>query len=234
MMNLKYLFFSLRPKQWVKNFFIFLPLIFGKKLFTTPTNLKSVGAFFLFSITAGVVYLINDILDIEKDRLHPTKRLRPFASGKLNKKQALVTICILGIGSLVFSLMLDMYFFWVVVAYLIFNFIYSKFLKELVIIDVFCIGGFFLLRVVAGTAIAKVEFSYWMIFMTVFLALFLGFNKRRQELKSFEREASLYRSVLTKYNAYFIDQMIAVITSSIVVVYMLYTVDKRTVSYFGT
>lgn len=231
---MKYLFFALRPKQWIKNLFIFLPLIFGKKLFDFPNNFKIIAAFFLFSLTSGVVYLINDIIDLEKDRLHPTKKLRPIASGKVSISQALITACILGILSIIFSFMLDIYFGWVVVAYLIFNLIYSKILKDAVIIDVFCIGAFFLLRIIAGGVVAGVEMSHWIIFLTVLLALFLGFNKRRQELRLLERKAATHRHVLLKYNTYFIDQMIAVITSSIVVVYMLYTVDARTVGEFGT
>jgi len=103
----------------------------------------------------------------------------------------------------------------------------------MVIVDVFCIGGFFLLRIIAGTAMARVDFSYWMIFMATLLALFLGFNKRRQELRLFEQKAISSHPALSKYSTYFIDQMIAVITSSIVVVYMLYTVDARTVKEFG-
>lgn len=231
---MKYLFFSLRPKQWIKNLIIFLPLVFGKKLFTFPVNLKTVVAFFLFSLTAGVVYLINDIMDFKQDKRHPTKRLRPIASGKVTKEEAKLTACILGIVSIVSSFILDIYFGWVAVAYLVFNLIYTKILKEVVIIDVFCIGGFFLLRIIAGTAVTKVEFSYWMIFMVVLLAFFLGFNKRRQELKLLTGKAGAHRHVLTRYNIAFIDHMIPVITSSIVVVYMLYTVDDRTVRIFGS
>lgn len=140
----------------------------------------------------------------------------------------------LGSISSILSFWMDVYFGWLVIIYLIFNFLYSRILKEEVIIDVFCIGGFFLLRIVAGTIATNVEWSYWMSFMIVLLALFLGFNKRRQELNHFEESAKFHRRVLSKYNSYFIDQMISVVTSSIVVVYMLYTVDARTVRLFGT
>jgi len=130
--------------------------------------------------------------------------------------------------------MLDVYFGWVVVTYIVFNFFYTKFLKDMVIVDVFCLGVFFLLRILAGSVVIKVALSYWIIFMVVLLALFLGFNKRRQELRLLEQKTTIYRKVLDKYNVYFIDQMISVITSSIVVVYMLYTIDARTVKEFGT
>lgn len=229
-----YLFFALRPKQWIKNLFMFLPLVFGKKLFIFPVNLKAVIAFSLFSMTAGVAYLINDIMDFEKDKLHPAKSLRPIAAGKISMKKAAIAACILGFLCVILSFILDVYFGWVIAAYLIFNFIYTKILKEIVIIDVFCIGGFFLLRIIAGGIIAEVEISHWIIFMTVFLALFLGFNKRRQELEILEGKPAFHRSVLARYSTYFIDQMIIVITSSIVVTYILYTVDSRTVSVFRT
>lgn len=231
---MKYLFYSLRPKQWIKNFFIFLPLIFGKKLFVFPANLKTVIAFCLFSLAASVVYLVNDIIDIEKDKLHPTKRLRPIASGKVGVRQAQIAASILGVLSIVSSFILNFYFGLVVVGYIIFNFLYSKILKTAVIIDVFSIAFFFYLRILAGSVASEVVLSHWILFMIVLLALFLGFNKRRQELKLLGKKMILHRSVLNQYNLYFIDQMIAVVTSSIVVVYMLYAVDARTVKEFGS
>lgn len=231
---MKQLLIALRPKQWIKNLFIFLPLIFGKRLFVSPYDARTVIAFFLFSLTAGVVYLINDIIDVEKDRLHPVKKLRPIASGKISIKQAQITASILGILCFFFSYILNPTFGLVIVAYFVFNLLYTKILKDVVIIDVFCIGGFFLLRIIAGSIVAQVEMSHWIIFMTVLLALFLGFNKRRQELQMLKGQAVIHRCVLSQYSPYFIDQMIAVITSSIVVVYILYTVDSRTIAFFGT
>src|SRR5205823_6668939 len=124
-------------------------------------------------------------------------------------------------------------FGWTVLTYLISNSIYSRWLKHWVIIDVFCLGLFFLLRIIAGTVLVQVEYSHWMISMTFLLALFLGFNKRRQELMHANKLELGTREVLSSYNTYFIDQMIAVCTSSIVVVYMLYTVDERTVRLVG-
>lgn len=231
---MRYLFLALRPKEWIKNCLIFLPLIFGKKLFIFPTNLKSAAAFFLFSITASAVYLINDLIDLERDKLHPIKRLRPIASGKVNVKQAKYIATFLGTLSIAFSFMLDYLFGCVVVAYHIFNLAYTKILKNIVIVDVFCLGIFFLLRLNAGSVLARVELSHWIVIMTVLLALFLGFNKRRQELELLQRKAPFHRQVLTKYNIYFIDQIITTITSSIVVSYILYTVDIRTIQEFGT
>ncbi len=231
---MKYLFFSLRAQQWIKNFFIFLPMIFGGKLLEASVVLKEIAAFLLFSLTASVIYIVNDIIDVEKDRVHPTKRLRPIASGRVTIKQAKILALVLAIVSIPSAFILDITFGWILVVYFVFNFLYSKILKNAVIIDIFCIGFFFLLRIMAGSVIAEVEMSHWIIFMVVLLALFLGFNKRREEIRLLERQAASHREVLKKYSIYFIDQMTAVITSSIVVVYMLYTIDARTVRVFGT
>lgn len=235
MRKLKYIFYSLRPKQWIKNLFIFLPLIFGKKLFVYPENVMAVAAFVLFSLTSGVVYLVNDIIDIEKDKRHPTKKLRPIASGKVTVTEAAISAVVLGIFTLVASFILSKPLTVVLAVYVAFNYLYSKVLKDAVIIDVFCLGVFFYLRVMAGSAVTGVTLSHWILFMTVLLALFLGFNKRRQELSILGRPAAIsHRMILSQYSVYFIDQMIGVVTASIVVVYMLYTVDARTVKEFGT
>lgn len=234
MNKIKYLFFALRPKQWVKNLFIFLPLVFGKKLFAYPDNLKTLIAFFLFSLVSGVVYLVNDIIDIEKDRLHPSKRLRPIASGKIKIWEAWMCAIVLGSGAFTMSFLLDPGFGLLVAGYLVFNLLYSKILKDAVIMDVFCIAVFFLMRIAAGCVAANVQMAHWIVFMTALLALFLGFNKRRQEMVMLGRSASSHRHILIQYNIYFIDQMIPVITSSIVVCYMLFTIDPETVRKFGS
>ncbi len=234
MLLAKGIFLSLRPKQWVKNLFIFLPLVFGKKLLVFPVNLKTVGVFFAFSLAAGAAYLINDIMDASTDRLHPKKKLRPIASGMLSERSAIISACILGCLSIAISFVLNITVGFVVAGYVVFNVVYTKFLKRVVIIDVFCLGGFFLLRILAGSSIAEVQMSHWIISMTVLLALFLGFAKRRQELKGIGNGGESHRPVLAHYDLHFIDQITVVITSSIVVAYMLYTVDERTVGEFGT
>ena len=223
----------LRPKQWIKNGFIFLPLIFGQKLFVYPENLNAILAFVLFSCAASASYVLNDIYDAVWDRQHPVKRLRPIAAGIISSSHAWFLVMLLVSFSLFFAFKLSSAFGYVLTAYVIFNYFYSRFLKEEVIIDVFCLGLFFLLRIIAGNVSTHVEWSYWMSVMVVLLALFLGFNKRRQELNHYGSKAGSHRKVLEKYDAYFIDQMISIVTSSIVVVYMLYTVDARTVRLFG-
>ena len=224
---------SLRPQQWIKNAFIFMPLVFSKQLTCYPHNLYSVYGFILFSLASSSVYLINDIIDVDQDRLHPTKKLRPFAAGKIGKTTLIIAIIILSSISMIGAFLLNKLFLITILVYFILNIFYSRHLKNVVILDVFCIGVFFILRALAGSFIAEVEISHWILTMTGLLALFLGFNKRRQELENLKEEAFSHRTVLKKYSLYFIDQMIAVITSSIVIAYMLYTIDQRTLIAFG-
>jgi len=231
---MKELFIALRPKQWVKNLFIFLPLVFGKMLFVFPVNLKTVLAFCFFSMIASTGYLLNDLVDAERDRLHPVKSKRPIAAGTLSVRTARTAAVVLGILSILLSFLLKWGFGGLVIVYFVFNLAYSRILKNVVIIDVFCIAGFFMLRILAGGIVADVQLSKWIIFLTGLLALFLGFIKRRQEIKMLEEKGPLHRDVLAKDSISCIDQMIGGVTSSIVVVYILYTIDDYTVSYFGT
>ena len=224
---------AMRPNQWIKNMFVFLPLVFGKKIFSYPENFKTGLAFIAFTCASASVYLLNDILDIQADRAHPGKSLRPIASGRVSVPFAFIAAMLLALGAIALSLVVDFYLGCVVIIYLLLNILYSRILKHRVLVDVGCIGCFFLLRIAAGSVASNVELSHWIIFLTALLALFLGFNKRRQELQLSD-EASAHRRVLLQYDHYFIDQMISVVTSSIVVVYMLYTVDPATISRFGT
>lgn len=229
-----YLGIALRPKQWIKNLFVLIPLVFGKQLFSTPANAHAFYALMLFCMMASAVYLINDIYDQKQDREHRLKKLRPVASGKLSIPTACGAALILAGVSLMLSWKILPLLTGILLLYFLLNILYSRFLKNVVIVDVFCIGAFFFLRIVAGTVVTGVPFSHWMIFMIFLLALFLGFIKRRQELVALKRRSVHHREVLSRYSQYFIDQMIMILASSIVVVYMLYTVDHRTVAQFGT
>jgi 4-hydroxybenzoate polyprenyltransferase len=231
--KLMYLVRALRLEQWIKNFFIFLPVIFGGKLFEYPANLYAMVAFLLFSIAASSVYIINDILDVEEDRAHPAKRFRPVASGGLSKNEAYTVAALLAVTAIIAAFLFNELFGVLIVIYMFLNYLYSRLFKHEVIFDVFFIGAFFLLRIIAGSVVAGVQMSHWIIFMTVLLALFLGFNKRRQELLIFNQEGFKQRRVLANYNLYFIDQIISVLTASIVVVYMLYAVDLETMRRVG-
>jgi len=225
---------SLRARQWIKNGFIFLPLVFGKKLFVFPANLNTLIAFCLFSLAASSVYLINDIGDIEKDKIHPAKRLRPLAAGHVSTRQAVITASILLALSIPASFLFHIYFGYIVLIYFILNLFYMKILKKIVILDVFSISVFFLLRIISGSIVADVALSHWIIMITMLLALFLGFNKRRQELILLEHKAPHHRRVYAQYSRRVIDHIITVITTAIMISYLLYTVDERTVNEFGS
>ena len=227
-------FRCLRPYQWVKNLVVFMPLVFGQKLFDSVLLLQCVGAFIAFSLIASSTYVFNDVNDLLQDQKHHEKRLRPIAAGAISPAHAKMlgwSVLILGfaVGGMISRELAGVLFL-----YLVLNFFYSRFLKNIVILDVFTLAVFFVLRICAGTVVTHVAYSFWMIFELILLAMFLGFNKRRQEIQLAEAHPEDFRHVLLKYSLYFIDQMISVITSSLVVVYMLYCIDHDTVAKFGT
>jgi 4-hydroxybenzoate polyprenyltransferase len=225
---------AIRVKQWTKNLFAFSPLLFSKHFFEPVTLLRSLCAFALFSGIASSVYIINDLVDIEKDRQHPVKRFRPIASGRFSKRASVLTVFILLDTTLVAAWILDWRVFATVCCYLVLNVVYSLFLKETVIIDVMSIAASFVLRIVGGALAINVPISEWLLICTSLLALFLGFSKRRHELTLLEGNASVHRPVLLEYSPYFLDQMISLVTASTLICYLFYTVSEETVTKFGT
>jgi len=227
-------FYILRPQQWIKNLFVLLPLVFANRLFDFSALLTDVIAFFCFCGVASSVYVLNDIVDLSADKIHPTKKLRPMAAGKVPLSSAALIAVLLFSVSIYVACLLQLQFGFVLGVYFMINVVYSLWLKQLVIIDVMCIGIFYVLRVIAGAVVIQVEISHWLIICTAVLALFIGFNKRRHELKVMGRHSARHRTVLENYSQYFIDQMIGVLTASTVIFYTLYTVDRRTVELFGS
>jgi 4-hydroxybenzoate polyprenyltransferase len=204
-------------------------------LFVYPHNLKTLVYFFVFSLASSAAYLVNDILDKEEDLSHPVKSLRPVASGKINMPWALAISFSLGLFSLGFSFWLSFNFGIVIAVYMFFNILYTKILKRIPIIDVFCIGLFFLLRIIAGSISSEVTLSRWIIIMVVLLAVYLGFNKRRQEVKISNSSGGGYkRFVLKRYNVVVIDKISDLTAMAILGAYLLYTVNIRTVKEFGS
>jgi 4-hydroxybenzoate polyprenyltransferase len=225
---------SLRPKQWIKNVFLFAGIVFSGKLFELGVLCDVVSGFALFSLGAGSVYLLNDLKDIEEDRLHPEKCKRPLPSGRLSGRFALLgSIILMGLVVPV-SLMLNEVFGVLLLIYLAINILYSLKLKNIVIIDVMIIAAGFTLRVLAGTSLVSVRPSDWLTICTINISLFLGFCKRRSELSISTENSQHVRMVLMHYSPTFLDQMISVVTASTVVSYMLYTVSSETVAKFGT
>jgi len=225
---------SLRPKQWTKNLFVFAGILFSQNLLDPLLLLKAVAAFIIFCALSGAMYIINDLTDREQDRDHPVKSRRPIASGKLNRRAAVLAATILLALSLAPSYCLAPSLFLAALAYFLLQLTYSFALKHIVILDVFAIACGFVLRVVAGAVVVAAEISPWILICTILLALFLALNKRRHELVALGEKAETYRQVLADYSPYFLDQMIAAVSASTVVAYALYTVSAETVTKFGT
>lgn len=231
---LKNILISLRPKQWSKNLIIFAGIVFSHNLFNYPMLVKVLVAFGLFCLLSGSVYLINDVLDLEKDRKHPRKSRRPIASGKVSPQLAMSLAIILALSSLIFSFLLNKFFATAALSYFCLLCLYTLFLKHLVIIDVMTIALGFVLRAIAGAVVIEVAISPWLFVCTILLALFLGTSKRRHELALLEQDATNHRKILEEYNIPLLDQMIAVVTAATVVAYSLYTMSAETRSKLGT
>ncbi len=228
------IFKSLRPQQWIKNFFIFAPLIFSRNLLNAPLGLEDRGGLRAFCLIASAHYIFNDIRDLEEDRLHPVKSKRPLASGRLKTGPAVLACVVIGRsragrgrdhqprrphhlrglprppGP------------------------YSLWLKHVVILDVFVVAAGFVIRVVAGGLAIEVEISSWLLICTMLLALFLAMGKRRHEIVLLEGDAANHRPILKEYNTPLLDQMISVVTASTLIAYCLYTISEETVAKFGT
>ena len=225
---------SLRPEQWTKNLVLFAGLLFGLRL-TDPASVeRALAAFAIFCILSGVVYVVNDVVDRDKDRLHPLKSQRPIASGVLPVRQALVFAAVLGSIALAAAWLLGAPFGLVATGYVALQAAYSLALKQIVILDVLTIAIGFVLRAAAGAIVIDVRFSMWLMLCTVLLALFLALSKRRHELTLLADEAVGHRRILQEYTPYLLDQMIAVVTASTLMAYAFYTVTEETVAKFGT
>jgi 4-hydroxybenzoate polyprenyltransferase len=224
-----------RPEQWVKNFFVFAALLFGGKLGDAHAVGQTLLAFAIFCALSGGVYLVNDLRDLEADRLHPVKRRRPLASGALAPRTAVAACTLLLLGGLAAGfLLLPDPFGLCALAYILLNLAYSFGLKNVVILDVLAVAAGFVLRAVAGAVAIPVEFSQWLVLCTLLLALFLGFGKRRHELTLLTDGASSHRASLKEYSLGFLDQMIAVVLSATVVAYCLYTMSPDVASKLHT
>ncbi len=245
---LLYVLKSMRPRQWSKNVVLFAPLLFTFRQYwhiLTPTMWRflalTVSGFVVFCLFSGVVYIINDLVDVEKDRCHPRKRLRPIASGKLSRRDATTAAGGIFVVATAGALALDQFsqatavtidqtflqfpfaFTGVALSYMALQIAYSFWLKQMVIIDVFAIASGFLLRAVAGAAVLEVPISPWLYVVTMLLALFLGFSKRRNELTLLQGAAADHRAILREYTPELLDEFISITTASTVIAYSLYT-----------
>lgn len=221
---------TLRPHQWVKNLFVIAPVVFAKHL-THPSIIKSaLGAFAVFCLLSGAVYTLNDIVDVKADRVHPIKRHRPIASGRVSLPAAKVMAAVLVVVSLAGALLGPWEFFAAAVGYFLLNIAYSFRLKKIAYVDVSCIAAGFVLRVLAGGFATRTPISGFMVACTALLALFLGFGKRRHELASVN--AGKQRAALEAYSPSALTAALAVTGVATVATYLAYTLDHATQRFF--
>jgi len=221
---LKALFKTMRPKQWAKNVFLLAAIVFDRKLTNTDAILHTIIGVLAFSLISSVVYIINDITDVEADRQHPTKRNRPIAAGKLSIQTAWTVAIILLLVAFPTAYWLSHSFALIALLYLVFNLAYSKWIKHVVLLDIIVLASFYVIRVAAGVALINVErFSPWIYIFTTFLALLMGTGKRRAELSEIADGPNAQRRVLDGYTLRFLDQLITLASGMTIITYSLYT-----------
>ena len=221
---------TMRPKQWAKNGFVYAGILFDQQMLEAEPFARVTLAFVLLCLSASAIYVINDLVDIERDRLHPRKRERPLPSGQLPVPWAVGAAIVLPLLALSIALLVSPPLALVLLAYLALHIAYSFWLKNIVLIDVFAIAAGFILRVVAGIVVIDVtHFSPWLYLCAGLLALFLAVGKRRQELLLLADDASDHRAAYKSYNMALLDDMLRMVTTGSVITYMLYTIEAQTI-----
>jgi 4-hydroxybenzoate polyprenyltransferase len=243
--RLRAIFQSMRPRQWTKNLALFVGLVFAQQLFTLTSFERASVAFVVFCLASSSVYIFNDLLDLERDRQHPTKSKRPLASGNLPVSWAIVTIAILLLGCAGLTLLIviipiqqpdifaslggaNVLFALTIVSYILLMALYSVRLKHIVLLDVFIIASGFVLRILAGAVVIPVMISPWLYLVTILLSLFLALSKRRHELVLLQGEASNHRQILKEYSLPLLDQLITIVIAATIMAYSLYTFQGPT------
>lgn len=221
----------IRVKQWIKNAFVLAPLLFSLNFMNMQADIKAGLAFLAFSFTASVVYVMNDILDRKKDALHPKKKNRPIASGKISVKQALFIVAGLLIADAFCLCCLPVKTTLTILIYVLINILYSFKLKHIVLVDVFVIAIGFILRVYAGAYAIGVAVSSYIFMTTLFVSLFLGFTKRKMELQN---SGATTRKVLKSYSDNMVTQYIVISVALTIMCYALYTLEPSTLARFDT
>lgn len=226
---------SMRPRQWTKNVIIYAGIVFDGQLFVPDSFLRVTLSFLLLCLISSVIYIINDVVDVESDRQHPKKRSRAIASGQISIRTALIgamallVIALIGAAALSFGLTV------ILIVYLILHLLYSWRLKHVVILDLLAVTAGFVLRVAAGVVVVHVQaFSPWLYACTALLALFLIIGKRRQELLELGEAAGGIRVTLDSYTLPLLDEMLRMVMTSTLIAYLLYTIEAPSVLLAGT
>ncbi len=233
---IKHLFLLIRPLQWAKNAFIFLPLFFSGSFTDVDALRNGIYAFLAFSFTASSIYCFNDIWDIEKDRMHSKKKKRPLASGALSVTQGYVTMAVMAVLAatmlVVSGLAANYALSGIFIFYYTMNLAYCMWLKNYPIVDVFIIALGFVLRIMVGGQATDTVLSHWIVQMTFLLALFLAFAKRRDDVVIYAETGIKPRANTNRYNLDFMNQAISVIGAVTIVCYIMYTVSDEVIARF--
>lgn len=225
----------MRPKQWTKNVIIYAGLVFDGQLFNLEALLRVTLSFFLLCLAASTVYIINDLVDIERDKLHPKKKYRPLPSGMLSPLLAIAAAIVFPLVSLVLAWVISPLYALILLIYIVINILYSFRLKHVVIIDVLTITAGYVLRVAGGAVvITGVKFSPWLYAVIALLALFLAITKRRQELLALGDISGSTRPIFREYNLALLDEMLRMVSTSTLVAYILYTIESPSVLLANT
>jgi 4-hydroxybenzoate polyprenyltransferase len=228
------LFKALRVYQWSKNLLVFAALIFAQELPIPGQVFRSFAAFLAFCAASSAMYLFNDLLDVENDRVHPEKCLRPLASGALSVFAAKIWIAGLLVGSFALGWPLGWRFLLILLLYVCLITVYSLALKKVVIVDMLLVAIGFVVRAMAGAIALAVTFSNWLVVCTLFLALFLGISKRRHEMRFLSGDASNHREVLGHYTVLYLDALTIVVAGATLITYTIYTCSPEVVARLGT
>jgi len=231
---IKHYLTAIRVRQWTKNLILFAGIIFAQRFFEMDAVVRAFLAFIDFCLLSSAIYLINDLRDIESDRMHPVKKFRPIPNGKIGIKSAWIFAVVLSIAALGLAFFLGIQFLLSAVLYYVIMVLYSFLLKHIVILDIMVIAGGFVIRAIAGALAVDVMISSWLLVCATLLALFLVLSKRRHEVILLGDGAKEHRKILEEYGAKFLDQMISVVTAATLMSYILYTMDAVTIEKFGT
>jgi len=227
----------MRPLHWTKNMFVFAALVFGQKLYVPLAVGRAIGGFFCFCLAASAVYILNDIIDRKRDRLHPEKCNRPIAAGKVTIGSALVISALCVAVAIIGSFMLAQAFAIIILTYITLMILYSLLLRRIMILDCVVISIGFCLRAIAGVVVLQDEevfMSPWLIICTFALCLFLAFGKRRSEIAQLQEASESFRKTLAGYTPELLAHMLDVTSGLAVVCFLLYAMDDRTFRIFGT
>ncbi len=224
----------MRPHQWVKNAFVFTGLLFGHAWQDAHLVTQVMTAFAAFCLVSSAIYVFNDIIDVERDRLHPKKSSRPLASGRVGMPTAAILAGVLGVSGLVLANCASTVVLAILAGYAVMNVAYSLRLKHVVILDVFIIAAGFMLRILAGTLGVGIPPSQWLLLCGLMVTLFLGFSKRRAEIFALAEDKAVHRKVLEHYSPVLLDKMIGVTASGVILSYSLYTMSADTIRVHGT